>query len=92
MIETRTAIAMRGRTLSNAKDVCEVCGKGGLLLVRTRPDFEYRKYMVTGKIEQKELCAVCRSCSDQMIARSMQDNGAFAYCSITASGHIIEYR
>jgi len=93
MIEKREAIALRSKAISTAKDVCEVCGKGALLLVRTKPEFDFRKYFITGKLEQRELCAVCQSCSERMVARSRQDHtGSITYCSITASGQIIEYR
>lgn len=93
MIEKRAAIEMRSRTLRNAKDVCQMCGRSTLLIVRTNQFFNYRRYLETGKIEQRELSAVCARCSDNLILRANQNNVGFTgYCRITPEGRVIEYR
>lgn len=93
MIEKRTAIEMRSRTLRNAKDVCQMCGRSTLLIVRTNQFFNYRRYLETGKIEQRELSAVCPSCEERMINRSdVNQNGFAVYCRIFPTGEVIEYR
>lgn len=93
MIETRKAIQLRSRTIRQAKDLCEECGKSSLLIVRTNQRFNYGNYIKTGRIEQRELSAVCAGCFERM-ARQTKDgrNNAMAYCRITPTGQVIEYR
>lgn len=93
MIEKRQGLLMRSMAKEKANNMCEECGRGAPLMVRTNQFFNYKKYLTTGKIELRELSAVCPNCSKNMnLQSSRMQSGATVYCRIAPDGSVIEYR
>ena len=92
-METRQAIAIRSKVEAKADNRCEVCGRKTPLMIRTNQYFDFRRYIQTKRIEQRELSAVCSSCNNNMLIRSSQGEASAApYCCIKTDGSIVEYR